>query len=90
MEINPSDADRIGLKTGSFLQVQNALGQVTLKAKVTTAVGEGVLYTPKGAWTKTSDTGQTVNALISADIKTDIMQGACYNETFVDIRVLQQ
>jgi hypothetical protein len=35
---------------------------------------------------RTSETGQTVNALIDADMKTDIVEGACYNETFVDLR----
>jgi hypothetical protein len=58
-----------------------------LKARLTDAVRQGILYTPKGTWVKTSDTGQTVNALISADIKTDIMDGACYNETFVDVEL---
>jgi hypothetical protein len=55
---------------------------------VTDGVPKGVLYTPKGTWLKTSETGQTVNSLISADIRTDIMSGACYNETFVEIEVL--
>ena len=87
VEINLQDAEVAGLNDGDLLKVSNALGAVTLKAKVTDAVGKGVLYTPKGTWLKTSDTGQTVNALINADIKTDIMDGACYNETFVDIEV---
>jgi hypothetical protein len=30
-----------------------------------------------------------VNALIDADLKTDIVDGACYNETFVDVRRLE-
>jgi hypothetical protein len=29
--------------------------------------------------------GQTINALIPNDIRTDIERGACFNETFVDI-----
>ena len=70
-----------------MLRVANSRGEVTLKARLTDAVRQGVLYTPKGSWIKTSNTGQTVNALISADIKTDIMDGACYNETFVDVEV---
>jgi hypothetical protein len=45
----------------------------------------GVLYTPKGTWLSTSPTNQTINALLSADNRTDIMDGACYNDTFVDI-----
>ena len=45
----------------------------------------GVLYSPKGTWLRTSETGATVNALIPSDLRTDIERGACYNETFVDI-----
>ena len=55
-------------------------------ARITDAVHPGVLYSPKGTWLATSPTGQTVNALISSDMRTDIEDGACYNETFVDVR----
>jgi anaerobic selenocysteine-containing dehydrogenase len=87
VEIHPADAREVGAKEGSLLRVTNSRGEVTLKVRLTDAVRQGVLYTPKGSWIKTSNTGQTVNALISADIKTDIMDGACYNETFVDVEV---
>ena len=60
----------------------------TFLTKLTDAVAPGVLYSPKGTWLRTSETGQTVNALIDADMKTDIVAGACYNETFVDLRPL--
>ena len=86
VEVNPQDAEHIGLRNGDRVTVSNALGATSLQAKITDATRPGVLYTPKGAWLKTSDTGQTVNALIGAEIKTDIMEGACYNETFVDLR----
>jgi anaerobic selenocysteine-containing dehydrogenase len=87
VEIHPLDASDLGVGDGNLLRVVNSLGEVIFKAKITDGVRQGILYTPKGTWLKTSDTGQTVNALISADIKTDIMDGACYNETFVDIIV---
>ena len=45
----------------------------------------GVLYSPKGTWLATNPTGQTVKALIPSEIRTDIEDGACYNETFVDV-----
>jgi hypothetical protein len=48
----------------------------------------GVLYSPKGTWLASSATGQTVNALIPADIRADIEGGACYNETYVDVAPL--
>ena len=88
VEIHPSDAQQAGIKDGDPVQLENERGQVELKAKVTDAVKPGVLYSPKGTWLACSQTHQSVNALISADIKTDILNGACYNETFVDLRSL--
>ena len=54
-------------------------------AAVTDAVLPGVLYTPKGVWLSASPTGQTVNALLDADIRTDIEDGACCNEAFCEV-----
>ena len=85
LEIHPADAARRGIAEGQRLRVWNALGEVVLVARVTDAVREGVVYSPKGTWLATSSTGQTVNALINADRKTDIMGGACYNDTFVEV-----
>ncbi len=85
VEINPSDAYACGLKDGDVAVAKNDLAEVSLKVQISDAVRPGVLYTPKGTWLRTSTTGNTVNALISADIRTDIEKGACYNETFVGI-----
>jgi hypothetical protein len=49
----------------------------------------GVLYTPKGTWLSASKTGQTVNALLNADIRTDIEDGACCNEVFCEVKRIQ-
>ena len=85
VEINPADAAARGISQGDNLRVWNGRGEVHLSARITDAVRPGVLYTPKGTWLASSSTKQTVNALISSDIRTDIEDGACYNETFVDI-----
>ena len=85
VEINPEDASARDIQEGSMITLSNTRGSVTLRATITAATRPGVLYTPKGTWLCTSSTGQTVNALIDADMKTDIVGGACYNETFVDI-----
>ncbi|MEO1191303.1 MAG: molybdopterin-dependent oxidoreductase [Pseudomonadota bacterium] len=85
VEINPADAEHLGIQKGDRLRLENQGGSVFLLAEVTEAVKPGVLYSPKGTWLKTSATGQTVNALIPADIRTDIESGACYNETFVSV-----
>ena len=88
VEIHPDDARRHVIEDGSLVKLENDIGSVILKAKISAAVRRGVLYTPKGTWLHTSETGRTVNALISADLRTDIVDGACYNETFVDIEVV--
>jgi len=85
LEMNPLDATALKLTSDSTVIVSNDLGEVSLRLKITDAVRQGVLYSPKGTWLSTSSTGGTVNALIDADIRTDIEEGACYNETFVDV-----
>ncbi|MCY6379913.1 molybdopterin-containing oxidoreductase family protein [Hoeflea prorocentri] len=85
VEIHPDNAAERGLTSGDQATVSNERGKVTLKVVVSDAVLPGVLYSPKGTWLKTSATGNTVNALIPSHIRTDIEDGACYNETFVDI-----
>ncbi len=85
VEMNPADAEERGLHSGDLVTVWNARGKVVLKLSVTDATRPGVLYSPKGTWRNTSDTGLTVNSLIPADIRADIERGACYNETFVDV-----
>ncbi|MCH7882056.1 MAG: molybdopterin-dependent oxidoreductase [Proteobacteria bacterium] len=89
LELNPEDAAKRGIDDGRKIRLWNSLGEVELLARITDAVAPGVVYSPKGTWLKTSATGQTVNALISADLKTDIVQGACYNDTYVDCEPLE-
>jgi anaerobic selenocysteine-containing dehydrogenase len=89
VEINSQDAASRGIEDGQKIRLWKSLGEVVLLARVTNAEAPGVIYSPKGTWLKTSTTGQTFNALISADMKTDIMQGACYNDTFVDCEILE-
>ncbi len=84
-ELNPDDAAAHGISSGDPVTLANELGAVTLTAEVTDAVRPGVVYSPKGTWLKSSPTGRTTNALIPTDIRTDIADGACYNETFVEI-----
>jgi len=52
--------------------------------KISEAVRPGVVYSPKGTWLRTSSTGQTTAALIPVD-KADIGEGACYNDTRVEV-----
>ena len=85
VEINPVDAGSRGISDGDALKVYNDRGETRLVARITDAVLPGVLYTPKGVWLSGSPTGQTVNALLDADIRTDIEDGACCNEAFCEV-----
>lgn len=85
LEMNPADAATRNLADGDTVRVWNRRGDVTFTLKVTDATRKGVLYSPKGTWRNTSETGLTANALIPSDIRTDIEDGACYNETFVEV-----
>jgi anaerobic selenocysteine-containing dehydrogenase len=87
VEINPIDAGELGIGEADMVELVNERSTVILRAKISESVKQGVCYSPKGTWLKSSPTGRTVNALISADIRTDIADGACYHETFVDIRL---
>ena len=85
VEINPADAEPRGISDGDVLRIYNDRGETQLVARTTDSVLPGVLYTPKGVWLARSPTGQTVNALLDADIRTDIEDGACCNEAFCDV-----
>ena len=85
LELHPDDAARHAVGEGDLARVWNGHGEVELRVQLSPAVRPGVAYSPKGTWLATSATGQTVNALLDADVRTDIMDGACYNDTFVDV-----
>lgn len=88
VEINPADAAARNIANGQTVRVWNDQGEVHLTAQLSDAVQPGVLYTPKGTWLRTSATGQTINALLPVGIRTDIEDGACYNETFCDVEAV--
>jgi anaerobic selenocysteine-containing dehydrogenase len=83
--MNPYDAQARGLETSQKVHVWNDLGSVYLQLLVTDAVVRGVVASEKGAWLRTSDNGQTISALVSADDRADLPQGACYNDTGVEV-----
>lgn len=88
LKMHPSDAASRGLKHGERVKLWNDLGEVILPLEVTDAVPPGVVASEKGAWLSTSSTGQTISALVSADYKADLAEGACFNDTPVDVSPL--
>jgi anaerobic selenocysteine-containing dehydrogenase len=85
LRMHPSDAAARGLASGSDVRVWNGRGEVVLALLVTDAVPRGVVASEKGAWLATSATGQTISALVDADMRADIAEGACFNDTGVEV-----
>ena len=83
--MNPEDAARRNLGHGIDVRVWNDRGKVILPLEVTDDVPPGVVASEKGAWLKTSRTGQTISALVSADLRADLAEGACFNDTPVEV-----
>jgi len=83
--INPIDAAGRGLENVKRVRVWNELGSVILPLSISDAVPPGVVASEKGAWIATSETGQTISALVSADARADLAKGACYNDTAVEV-----
>jgi anaerobic selenocysteine-containing dehydrogenase len=83
--MHPDDARARGLEAAKFVRVWNDLGSVILPLEITDAASPGVVASEKGAWLATSTTGQTINALVSADDRADLARGACYNDTGVEV-----
>jgi anaerobic selenocysteine-containing dehydrogenase len=83
--MHPTDAAARGLQSGSEVRLWNDRGEVILPLQVTDSVRPGVVASEKGAWLCTSRTGQTISALVSADMRADLAEGACFNDTAVDV-----
>jgi anaerobic selenocysteine-containing dehydrogenase len=83
--MNPKDAAERRLQHGIDVRVWNGRGEVILPLRITDEVPPGVVASEKGAWLMTSRTGQTISALVSADQKADLAEGACFNDTPVEV-----
>ena len=84
LEMHPKDAQERALSDGAIVKVYNDLGEVFLPLKITEDVREGVLYSPKGSWFKTTKNDQTVSAL-ARTTKADLSEGACFNDCRVEV-----
>jgi anaerobic selenocysteine-containing dehydrogenase len=83
--MNSTDAAQRSLDHGMEVRVWNDRGEVILPLEVTDKVPPGVVASEKGAWLMTSRTGQTISALVSADLRADLAEGACFNDTPVEV-----
>ena len=83
--MHPRDAASRHLANGADVKIWNERGEVILPLAVTDHVPPGVVASEKGTWLATSRTGQTISALVSADMRADLAEGACFNDTRVEV-----
>ena len=50
LEINPKDAEELGIVDGEWVNVENEFGKCQLKAKLTPIVKRGVVHAQHGFW----------------------------------------
>ncbi len=86
LEMHAVDAAERGVVTGDGVEVVNGRGRITLRARVGTAVAEGVVAA-RLDWAKLSAGGMNVNALTSERV-TDLGGGATFYSTMVEVRRL--
>ncbi len=84
LEMHPIDAEKRDLVDGTEVKVFNDQGEVYLPLKISEDVRPGVVYSPKGSWFVTTRNQQTVSALAPTS-KADLCEGACYNDTKVEV-----
>lgn len=83
--MNPKDTAQRSFGHGNGVRVWNDRGEVVLPLEATDKIPLGVVASEKGAWLSTSRTGQTISALVSADLRADLAEGACFNDTPVEV-----
>lgn len=79
LEIHPADAELRGIRTDDWVSVASRIGEITLRAEVTTRVAPGVVYTTFHH----PDTGTNVVTTEITDWATDCPE---YKVTAVEIR----
>ncbi|HEV8336010.1 MAG TPA: molybdopterin-dependent oxidoreductase [Candidatus Polarisedimenticolia bacterium] len=86
LEISPADARFRGISDGGRVRVFNALGEVRCHARINAGLREGVVFLPKGLWSRHTLNGATANAL-APDTLTDLGGGACFNDARVQVEL---
>jgi anaerobic selenocysteine-containing dehydrogenase len=83
-EMNPDDAAARRIEEGNAIRVWNALGEVRLRAHLTSLMGSGTVAMPTGVWRRHTTNGFTSNAL-TPDTLSDLGGGACFNDARVQV-----
>ena len=81
LKITPADAAMRGIACGDAVKVFNDLGCVTMIARLTNDVPEGVVWAERSC--RTLD-GSTINELCTDDVQ-ELAGGSAFNSTFVEV-----
>jgi anaerobic selenocysteine-containing dehydrogenase len=84
LEMHAADAEPRGIQTGDTVRIWNGLGEVRVRARVSADLRPGVVFLPKGLWSRHTLSGTTANAL-APDTLTDLGGGACFNDARVQV-----
>ncbi|MCB1002417.1 MAG: molybdopterin-dependent oxidoreductase [Acidimicrobiales bacterium] len=82
--MHPDDAAARALQAGDRVRVHNAQGSIEVALDVHDATRPGVVVMSKGVWLRHHPEGVGVNAL-TPDTGDGLVNGACFNDTFVEI-----
>jgi anaerobic selenocysteine-containing dehydrogenase len=82
IELNPTDASRLGIADGDLVAAFNDNGRCLFYADVTDGVNPGVAVAPKGRWGHRSTDGRNVNQLTTDDLA-DLGGGSSFHGTRV-------
>jgi anaerobic selenocysteine-containing dehydrogenase len=82
LEINPADAEALGIADGQVVRVHNERGTVLLHAELTEGVRPGTVVSPKGKWGRRSLDGRNVNQLTTDELS-DLGGGSSFHGTRV-------
>lgn len=84
LAMHPSDAAARGLSAGDTVRVHNRIGEMRVPLVIEPDLRPGVVFFPKGLWSRHTLDGNTSNALVPDDL-TDLGEGSCYNDTRVEV-----
>ncbi len=81
--LNQKDAEARGISDGNMVRLKNGLGELIMRARLSSDVSPGVVLAYGGIWAKLTG-GKSINALIPDHIQA-FGGNAAYNSTYVDI-----
>lgn len=84
IEMHPADAAAAGVADRQPARIWNDQGDLVLPVRISHRPRQGTLYVPKGGWLRSYREGVSLNALVPGH-RSDLADGACYNDTEVDI-----